>query len=367
MSATIRTTLTGAALAAAITLGGVTSAHAQTYNGPYTDPFPEDSIIVVATDDEQMDGKSDYSRWCTGNTNLGEQHYDWIGVKTGGTAHFNKAFKWQGIYDLYHKGGTVSTGGTNVYFDRVWLTTDTVDARRTESPSSTVVVGDYILQVGTKNVHGESFGNPTADKPLVLNNKSITYNGKSTASSGGSDGWKLDQKGRDTQFSIDNCGEIYDVTVNGGMLNNRSEGDIVYVKQTGGTLNNREYAFIDGLYQTGGTCNNDYLIDTFSMTGGEIRNKGCIEQVRQYGGVCRNVGKVTEYTLKGGTLDNSLGYIDTLYYSGGTIMVKGDIGKIIYVNNIITLDGADEDWQDAVIDAADFDAADWQGEEVIVW
>ena len=67
MTSTIRTTLTGAALVAAITLGGFTSAYAQ-FQQPFGEPYTEELAIEnVATDESpnlldedalQMDGAS---------------------------------------------------------------------------------------------------------------------------------------------------------------------------------------------------------------------------------------------------------------------------------------------------------------------
>ena len=311
MSTTLKT-VTGAALAAAITLGGFTSAHAQfsndqTYNVPFLD---EPVLENVVTDDEQMDASSN-SQWFTGSGKhkLIDQHYDWVGLKEG-DLDFTKTFKWQGVDDFYHKGGTVYSSGANTYLDRLWVTTDTLTAKRKDSVSSTVVIEDFILQVGTTNVYGEAFGNQTADKPLVLNSKSITYNGKTTSS------WGVDNKDIDTRFIIENeGGVIHDVTVKGGYL---------------------------------------------------INNNGTIYKAQQSGGRFSNAGFVEELRLSDGYLDNRHGYIETLYWSGGgTINGQGNIGTIIYLGAADA--GADEDWQDAVIDDVDFDAADWQGEEVMVW
>ena len=327
MSATLKT-LTGAALAAAITLGGFTSAHAQfsndqTYNVPFLDePVLED----VVTDDEPMIANSDHSRWYTeGHHRLTDQHYNWLGVDTEDGVHFSKAFKWQGVDNLYHKSGKIFSGGTNTYFDNLWVTTDTLFAERSDSPTSTVVIENFILQVGTTTVHGKAFGNQTADKPLDLYNKCITYDGKTTSQ------WGVDNKGKDTQFIIENYGGvIHDVSVYGGCLDN-----------------------IDG------------TIDNATLN---------------YDGIINNEGFVEELWMWNGFLDNRHGYIETLYWTGkGTINGQANIGQIIHFDpKPIPVPPIGEaavdngDWQDAGFDNSYLDNAGWQdaaplGEEVMVW
>ena len=331
MSTTLKT-LTGAALAAAITLGGFTSAHAQfsndqTYNVPFLDePVVED----VVTDDEPMIANSDHSRWYTeGYPRLDDQHYDWIGV-AGDGVHFSKASRWQGVDNLYHQSGKISSGGTNTYFDNLWVTTDTLFADRSDSPSSTVVIEQFILQVGTTNVHGRAFGNQVADKPLGLNGKAISYDGKTTSQ------WGVDNKGKDTQFIIENYGGvIHDVTVFGGTLDNCAGGTI-YKAQLGRRIR-------------------------LPFDSGIIENKGFIEELQMYRGF----------------LDNTKGYIETLYWNGeGTIKGKENIGEIIYIGKASA--GMDEaEFDEGYVDEGFFDNAavdngDWQdvaplGEEVMVW
>ena len=93
--------------------------------------------------------------------------------------------------------------------------------------------------------------------------------------------------------------------------------------------------------------------------------------MKQIDGTCWNYGLVHEYTMTGGMLENDEGYIETLYYGGGRYSGRGNIGKIIYLDEANA--GADSgSIDDAVLDDADFDDAGWQypvprGEEVMVW
>ena len=173
---------------------------------------------------------------------------------------------------------------------------------------------------------------------LVLNSKSITYDGKTTSS------WGVDTK-KDTQFGIDNCGEIRDVTVNGGSLYNYDGGVISNLTVNG---------------------------------GGHYNDQGCtIDKAILDGGTLTNRGYVKEAYVCGGTLEN-YGYIETLYFWYGAMKPWGYIGEIIYINA-----------PSAGMDEAEFDAgyvnegmvadpiiilddADWQdaaplGEEAMVW
>jgi len=97
------------------------------------------------------------------------------------------------------------------------------------------------------------------------------------------------------------------------------------------------------------------VIDEVQFYTGMVENHagGFIGKAYQAGGVCYNDGEIGEYTMVGGTLDNTNGYIGTLYYRDGYLDKKGmdNIGEIIYV------EGPELGWQDAVS----------MGEEVNVW
>ncbi|MCL2005929.1 MAG: hypothetical protein FWG73_07155 [Planctomycetaceae bacterium] len=170
---------------------------------------------------------------------------------------------------------------TNTYFDNLWVTTDTPNGdRSTTGWFNTSVIENFILQVGTTNVYGQSFGNRIANKPLVLNEKSITYGSKTTSK------WGVDEKGRDTQFIIKNRenGDIQDLTVNGGWLHN------------------------------------DGYIQELQQNAGHVCNRGCIMNYRLSGGGLENGD---------GKTDNGDGCIRSLYWSGGTITSRGNTDQII--------------------------------------
>ena len=65
--------------------------------------------------------------------------------------------------------------------------------------------------------------------------------------------------------------------------------------------------------------------------GGQMTNglDGVITTVDIRAGKLVNSGSIGEVALRGGTLDNSDGYIDTLCWAGGTITAEGNIGLII--------------------------------------
>jgi len=409
MSATLKT-LTGAALAAAITLGGISSAYAQNEEQPFYDG---NVIEEVQTDAWQpMFTGSDDSGWYSG-ISLVDQHYNWIGAREG-CIQFDKLFSWQGVDHLYHKGGKIISNGTNTYFYNLWVTTDTLFATRSDSMSSTPVVENFHLQVGTTDVYGESFGNPTADTPLVLNEKSITYDGKTTSS------WGVDTK-KDTRFFVENYGGvIHDVTVNGGVLNNDCNGTIHRAYLAGGNIDNQ--GTINYLTMVGGKFANWGTIDEAAVENGYIQSSGhigtiaisnpnistaasiygtadnvtvsdakvefagsakiesvvisgygssvandsdsVIEEATLNDGFLWNAGYIKVLYMNGGYLDNDdnnvfdcTNYIETLYYSGGAISggSERNIGEIIYVDNANV--EADADGQDAAP----------LGEEVMVW
>ena len=74
----------------------------------------------------------------------------------------------------------------------------------------------------------------------------------------------------------------------------------------------------------------------------------------QSGGTCYTSGEIAEYTMTGGTLENDGGYIETLYYAGGRISGRGNIGKMI------DIDAADAGADEGYIDGSFSDDAGWQ-------
>ena len=407
MSTTLKT-LTGAALAAAITLGGLTSAHAQVLQ-PFGEPYSEEPAIEnVATDESpyrldgdatQMDGASkDDNQWipASGITYLYDKHYDWLGVKHG-TALFEKCFSWQEVDNIYHKGGKISSGSTNTYYNNLWVTPDTLFGERVNGGLfNTAVVTNFILQVGVRNVYGEDFGVPFVTKPLVLNKKSITYDGKTTSD------WGVDKKeGHDTTFSIEAyCAEVSEVTVNGGFLYNNENSIIHTVYLKSGHVYNHRTCVIDLLVvsDNGYSQNGGGYIERLCISGGKLCNIGYIDKVYLDGGEFGNgywdrenccpggTGEVSELTMTGGTLRNYGHIIETLHYYGGTIKYMGNVGQFIdHTKASAGMEEAefdegyvDEGFSDnAVMDDADFedaavDNAGWQdavpmGEEVMVW
>ena len=341
--------------------------------------------------DDASNGKSG---WYDENIDL-HGHYDWVGVKKG-RGHtgvsFNEMLSWQGINTLYHKGGDVRSANTNTYFDNLWVTTDTLSGSRTHNGFGVPIVTNFILQVGTTDVHGEPFGNPTADKPLLLQDKSIRYGDEISSS------WGVDEKkGYDTSFYIYNYGGgvIRDVTVNGGNLWNKDNGTIDSVRQYGGNFDNDGGTVKDAQLFDGGIFNRAGVIKNVEVNNGSLYNGASIEYACLVGGgmtngwhpspikntkmkpgnidlldVCGGVmlnyrgsihdcrindGKVIngKYGVisrvetsgefvnasntpvdivclyQGGTLDNGQGSIDTLYYYGGTIVAEGNIAHFI--------------------------------------
>jgi len=328
MSTTLKT-LTGAALAAAMTLGGITSAHAQ-FIQPYNEPFSDDQhIIIVATDeDEPLDGLTK-GLWIYKDDKMSTGH-EWVGL-AGGKLTFNGL--WENFWDIYHKDGQIYNN-SQVKIDRFWATRSTLESSRSSHRGCSTSIDTFILQVGERNVHGEIFGTKSAGTlymeagknggPPTIRDLNGNYDGFNA--------WGVD---KNTKMKILNC----------------AGGKISSVNMFIGTLENQAGGFI--------------------------------EWVSQMDGVGYNSGEVAEYNLEGGTLYNTNGHIGTLYWRGGTIKVLGYIGKIIDLRRAAAgMDGlfigmdadtidegyVDEDFDDAaVMDNADFDDAGWQGEEVMVW
>ena len=359
MTSYIQTTLTGAALVAAMTLGGLTSAYAQ-FSQPYNEPYPEEPAIenAVTDEDEGLDGLQQ-GKWVYNGEDMSCGH-EWVGV-AGGMVVFQGLY--QNIWDIYHKGGEIKTENYDTHIDRLWVTLDTLNATRKNAPNRFIVntrIDKFILQVGETNVHGETFGIQTANQKLVM----TSNNGIPTLSYGGKpcNGWGVD---KNTNMEIDNhsYGVIDDVEIGTGTLNNQNFALIKMLHQKGGTcINNAgnfDYSggYIYEMEQTGGHCCNFGKIAEYTMTGGTLDNwaEGLVGQMEQTGGNCCNWGKIAEYTMTGGTLDNTNGYIETLYYGGGTIEVQGNIDKIICIDGAAA--GADSDGQDAAP----------LGEEAMVW
>ena len=310
---TLQTTLTGAALAAAITLGGLTSAHAQLIQ-PNNEPFPEEHPIIIATDEaEPLDGLSK-GLWIYKDDTMHTGH-EWVGV-AGGRLTINGLYT--NFWDIYHRGGTIYSTNFETNIDRLWVTINTLGSSR---DGCFVNVETFILQVGETNVYGESFGVKTADKKIEM---FYGNDGKTPALSYGGKHFYANGVNKSTKMKVLNCA--------GGVMS-----DVEFYT---GTLENNAGGFISRVCQNNGTC----------------YNSGEISRFYQSNGTCYSNGKIAEYTMTGGTLDNSLGYIETLYYGGGNIDARGmnNIGTIIYLN------GADEGVTgEGYLDDAGFDDAGW--------
>ena len=332
MTSSIQTTLTGAALVAAMTLGGLTSAYAQ-FQQPYNEPYQEEEPIVIMEEDESLDGLQkglwiyDYDAMSCG--------HEWVGLAQKG--HVLIQGFWDNFHDIYHKAGkleydnSVPAFAWGVNIDRLWVTVDTLNGERSLPKTD---INKVILQVGETTVHGETFGVKTADQKIVVYGGCghtyppyISYDGKKFNSAGVNEA---------TQMEVLNYGKISDIEINGGTLKNYS---------------------------------ND-----------------AIDNAIQYKGTCINQGRIVSFTLKGGTLDNTQGYIDTLYWYDGSIDKKGldNTGQVIFCYYSSAADAGMDEGEfdegyvdegfsdDAVIDNADWDAADGQdaaplGEEVMGW
>ena len=318
MSTTLKK-LAGAALAAAITLGGITSAYAQFYN----EPLPEEPVIenVVTDEDESLDGLT-AGLWIYKNDTMSTGH-EWVGL-AGGKLSIKGLY--HNFWDIYHKGGTIKADSFDVHIDRFWATPETLNASRSLGWLSDATIDTFILQVGQRDVHGETFGVKKAGK--------LTMDGvwNSTPQMISCDGNLINGWGvkKNTKLEILNCA--------GGVIDE--------VQFYTGTVENQAGGFIGKAYQADGVCYND--------------------------------GEIGEYTMVGGTLENTNGYIGTLYYRDGYLDKKGmdNVGEIIFLDRAVA--GMDEGVIDnAVIDEADsddaaVDNAGWQdaaplGEEVMVW
>ena len=321
MTSSIRTTLTGAALAAAITLGGFTSAHAQ-YIQPYNEPFSDDQPIVIATgEDEPLDGLTK-GLWIYKDDKMSTGH-EWVGL-AGGKLTFNGL--WENFWDIYHKDGQIYNN-SQVKIDRFWATRSTLESSRSSHRGCSASIDTFILQVGERDVHGEIFGTKSAGTLFMEpgQNGGPPRIRDMNAFNDGFNAWGVD---KNTKMKILNC----------------AGGTISSVNMFTGTLENQAGGFI--------------------------------EWVSQMAGVGYNSGEVADYNLEGGTLDNANGYIGTLHWRGGTIKAQGNIGKIIDLRGAAAgMDGAefDEGYVDeGFSDNAVMDDVDWQdaaplGEEVMVW
>ena len=374
MTSTIRTTLTGAALVAAITLGGITSACAQTEE----QPFYDDTVIEeVQTDAGQpMPATLTEGLWIYDGDIMSTGH-EWVGV-AGGELHV--CGLWHNFWDIYHKGGTIETSSCDVDIDRLWVTLDTLNASRRDIGTGDTEVDNFILQIGTRDVHGETFGVKVADKHLVVSGTSVYYDGQEVNMWGVYD---------DTSVQIQNYadgvihsvgvgygylgnygGTIYKADLSCGHIDNQGTiNELVYMTSgtlvntghidtisdmTGGTIDNQR--IIDEIEMSGGTLVNTDYIGKLAVAGGAyVENKDVVEEVEMWGGMLDNDERIDALTMSGGTLDNAAGYIGTLYYSGGTILYEGNIGEIIYVDNA-----------NVEVDADGQDAAPL-GEEVMLW
>ena len=327
MSTTLKT-LTGAALAAAMTLGGFTSAHAQLIQ-PNNGPFSEEAVIEnVATDeDEPLDGLTK-GLWIYKDDKMSTGH-EWVGL-AGGKLTFNGL--WENFWDIYHKDGQIYNE-SQVKIDRFWATRSTLESRRSSHSGCSASIDTFILQVGERDVHGEIFGTKSAGTLFMEpgQNGGPPRIRDMNAFNDGFNAWGVD---KNTKMKILNC----------------AGGTISSVNMFTGTLENQAGGFI--------------------------------EWVSQMDGVGYNSGEVADYNLEGGTLYNTNGYIGTLYWRGGTIKEQGNIGKIIDLRGAaagmdglfigMDADTIDEGYVDEGFDDAAVDNAGWQdaaplGEEVMLW
>ena len=428
MSATLKT-LTGAALAAMM-LGGIMTASAQTEE----ENFDNDATIEeMQTDqDEPLVGLMS-GRWIYKYTKINCGH-EWMGLTTrkveGG--YFVGSVFIQGLYenfgDFYHQAGEIKTQSFDINIDRFWVTLDTLNAsRHDDSYIGDTDIDTFILQVGTRDVHGETFGVKTADKKLLIapgkrgkkDITAITYGGQVFNPWGVHENTSVEIKNypngmiRDVEVQsgwLDNNGTVDYATLSGGAIRNDSDGVIKNINVNSGSLNNLgtiEYARqYDGSIWNGGhpmglKRMKSGKISFLGVSGGEMVNyRGSIDECQISGGQVYNgqdgvistvvtcgsgrfvnasvspVGSVRLYN--GGILDNGKGSIDTLYYYGGTIEAEGNIAHFIDMRGaaagmdegVIDEGYVDEDFSDnAVIDDADFGDASWQdavpmGEEV---
>ena len=325
---TLQTTLTGAALAAAFTLGGLTSAHAQLIQ-PNNEPFPEEQPIIITTDeDEPLDGLTaglwiyDFDWMQTG--------HEWVGLK-GMFAEVYIDGMWHNFWDIYHDGGKIRSNSWSIDIDRLWVTPNTLSAKR-ELMNTTI--GTFILQVGETNVHNETFGIKTANKEIRLCGSAgqppaITYGGTLFSSDGVT---------KDTKIKIMNVagGEIDKVYFNTGTLENQTYGTIKEMVQYGGTCNNYHIIVKGTLNYDGklsyGTLNNYGQFDELSLHAGTLNNDGHIDSLTMQDGNLNNTGRIEFASMSGGWLDTRNGYIETLLFHGGVIDGKENIGNIIWVN-----------------------------------
>gem|GEM_PF-1675808 len=271
MTSLMTKTLTGAALAAAITLGGITSAYAQ-YIQPYNEPFSDEPVIenVATNEDESLVGLKP-GLWIYNGDRMTVGH-EWVGL-AGGTLVVSGLY--HNFWDIYHKGGSISCRSFDMDIDRLWVTLDTLgDSDPFKSNRDGALdIGTFILQVGETKVHGETFGVKKADKKLVLapgkNNRdfnkditTITYDGKKFNPLGVKGG---------TEVMVQNYsgGIISDIEVQSGSLAN--SGQINNATQTGGNARNEGY--IDNFVMSGpdSQFTNDGSITFFTMSdGGEL-------------------------------------------------------------------------------------------------
>ena len=380
MSATLKT-LTGAALAAAMTLGGLTSAYAQNEEQPLYD---ENVIEEVQTETGQpMPVTLKNGHWIYEDHTINTGH-EWVGMAGG---ELKIAGLYHNFWDIYHKGGSINVAESwDVDIDRLWVTLDTLNASRN---GYCIDVDYFILQIGTRDVYGETFGVKVADKKLVLSASSMSYDGKPANM------WGVDYT-QETCIEIDNYpdGVIHDVELspNAQLSDGRiiNFGIIYKAKMGSGSIDNyctidecevsygtiTNHGIIGNIAMSGGILNNCHQVDMLTVSDeGSVTNASLIDETVMSSGTFLNQGQVGTFTMSGGTLDN-IGYIETLYYSGGTITSSGEnIGEIVYVDAAADAGTIDEGYVDEGVVAAPIiilDNADWQdaallGEEVMGW
>ena len=321
MTSYIQKTLTGAALVADMTLGGLTSAYAQ-FQQPYDEPYQEEEPVVIMDEDEGLDGLLP-GLWIYDGDEMSVGH-EWVGLAGG-------KLKISGFYhnfeDIYHKAGW----GFSAKIDQFWVTLDSLNAGRYLPNTKN---NKFILDISEGTVYGEPFGVKTADKKIIIhdgNAPAISYGGKMFNGSG---------VGKDTNIQVSNTGTIHDIEIYAGTLNNWSKG----------TVNN--------VLQHNGNCRNEGNIDTYTMYGGYLDNsKGRIETLYWGGGTIdrkgiMRIGQIIE--IDAATAGADAGYVDEGYVDEGYV-----------ADPIIVLDNA-------AVDNGDWDAGDWQdaaplGEEAMLW
>jgi len=307
MSTTLKT-LTGAALAAAITLGGFTSAYAQVLQ-PFGEPYSNEPVVII-DEDEGLDGLANepYSNepvvimdedesldglkkgfWVYEDTDISFGH-EWIGV-AGGTLRVIGL--WHNFWDIYHKGGDIEMVSFDVDIDSFRVTLDTLNTKR--RCGGNIEIGEYILQVGETTVHGEPFGVKRADKKLIMgclgeqqgHARGISYGGVLCDTWGGC-----------------LCGRFRIINHADGVI------DDVEVKHDPASW----------LSNLGGTINKATLINQ-----GLIINRGYIDELH-----------MSIQPGFSGWVDNRGGHIGTLYYHCWTdpnVLPKtGTIDNVIYVD-----------------------------------